>query len=584
MQRPVLTLTVLGSALVAAAAAQSSTRLSLGVTGAEGNNISYSVRLSDDARFAVFETHATNLIPGDSNGNKDVLVRDLVLETTAVISVNSAGAQGSAGTGSHMPDISADGRYVVFHSFAPNFGSIGDATGVADIFLRDRDPDANGIYDESNSTTVQVSIDAFGTQPNGGSLGPEISDDGSVVAFESAASDLVVPATPGGGIFARVLSGTDNELVSVDVFGLAATGFLQDLSLDGRFVLFWSNDPDLVLGDTNARADAFVRDRLLGTTTRISVSDSEAQSNHDTTVCQMSSDGRYVAFFSKATNLVAGSGPDWGIFLRDRDPDVDGVYDEANATTELVSINSFEVQTLGAIDSTYPPSVSDDGRYVAFTGGDSSGPCCDLVTEDVNGSFDVFLRDRTRGETTRLSVDGDGKVNGVKSWGPQLSSDGSVCAFSTWSWLVPEDLNTHEDIYVRDQRVWRDYGWNMVGSWGGSKNSVPVISAHGDLDPSSTNHVKVVQAKKGSLGYLVIGLSELNVPLLGGRLLPFPSLVQYGLPISSVGSAEFGDWSASFTLAGDTPAGLELWLQMWVLDAAGSFGVVSSNAIRGVTQ
>ncbi len=566
--------------LLAAAAgparAQTSTRASLGVTGTQGNDISHSARISGDGRFVAFETVATNLVPSDSNANHDVLVRDLLLGTTTVISVNTAGSQGIPGTGSHLPDISEDGRFIVFHSYAPNFGTMGDGTGVSDIFIRDRDVDGNGVFDEAGSTTTQISIDKFGTQPNAGSTNAQISDDGKIVAFGSSATDLVPAGGASPAVFVRDLAAGTNELISVDMFGLPATAFVQDISSDGRYVLFWSNDPDLVVGDTNGISDVFVRDRATATTTRISDGYAGAEPDGWSAGSRISANGRFVTFYSRAKNLVAGGSLEFAnAFVRDRDPDANGVCDEANAFTELVSINSYEVEGTGLIEGTYPPSISDDGRYVAFTGGDSSGTCCDLVLEDVNGAFDVFIRDRLKGVTTRHSVNDDGAVFGFKSWGPDFDASGEVLAFSTWSPLDPADTNTHEDIYVRDQSVWRDLAWNMTGSSAPPK-SVPVLTGHGTLEASSAGSLRLVQAKKGATSFLVAGTTQLSVPFLGGILVPSANIVVIAIPVSSP-ATPLGGWEAPVTWPAGVPSA-----QVWVADPAGPFGYVSSNGLRGV--
>jgi len=573
--------------ITAQAAAQTSTRASLGLAGDEGNDISYSPSISADGRFVAFETGATNLIPGDSNGNKDVLVRDLLLGVTAVVSVNSAGDQGSPGTGSHQPDTSSDGRYVAFHSFAPNFGSLGDVSGVSDIFLRDRDPDEDGLYDEANSTTVQVSLTGAGTQPNGGSYNVRISGDGTVVAFESAASNLVVEGGPSGaGIFVRDLDTGINELVAKDLLDLPVNASLQDLSRDGRHVVYSSNDPDIVTGDTNGFTDVFVHDRLLGTTVRISVDSFGAEGSNWSRDATLSEDGRYVAFFTKVGLVPTDTDFVGDMYLRDRDPDENGLFDEGNGTTTLVSVNSFGVQTEGAIGETYAPFVSDDGRFVAFSGGDSSGSCCDLVVEDTDGTFDVFLRDLETGLTTRMSVTDDGKSLGGKSWAPSLSADGSLVAFGTWSALDGADTNTHEDIYVRNQTLWRDIGWNMAGTIAPfpapPDKSVPVLTGSGALTAGSSGALELVQTTKGATSHLFVGLANISAGFKGGTLVPSPSLLISPLAVSTPGGP-FGGWTLAFTWPGGVPSGAVFYFQVWVEDVAGPFGLVSSNGLSATT-
>ncbi len=572
--------------LAAAAPGQSTDRASLGPLGDEGNDISFDPAISADGRFVAFETNATNLIPGDANANKDVLVRDRLLGTTAVVSLNSAGDQANPGAGNHDPDISADGRYIVFQSWATNFGGPADPATVSDIFLRDRDPGADGVYDEADATTTQISLDLGGGQPNGGSWFPRVSGDGTVVAFGSSATDLVAAGGAGASVFVRDLTTGTNTLVSRSLGGLPVAGTLQDISRDGRHVLYWSNASTIVADDTNGTTDLFSFDRVTETTARVSLHDDGSEATDWSTVGTISADGRYVAFLSRAGLVASDTNFSFDIYLRDRDPDVDGILDEPGATTTLVSVNTYEVQTLGAVGSTYAPFVSDDGRYVAFTGGDSSGSCCDLVPEDVNGDFDVFLRDRVRGITTRMSVDDDGVEGSGKSWAPVLSADGGVVAFSTGSALDADDTNTHEDVYVRDRRTWRDVGHTMTGSTvflpSPAKKCVPVLAGGGTLAAGAPGTVTLSKALPGALSFAIIGYSELSIPFEGGRLIPAVDLV-FGPFATSSPATGFGGWSVPFTWPASIPSGFEFFLQAWVVDPAGPFGYVSSNGVRALT-
>ena len=573
--------------LASAASAQTTDRASLGVTGAEGTNISYEPALSADGRFVVFETSATNLIPGDSNSNRDILVRDLSLDTTAVISLNTAGSQSNLGAGNHEPDISGDGRYVVFKSWATNFGPPADPATVSDIFLRDRDPDTDGIYDEANSTTTQISLDSGDLQPNAGSYTPKISGDGTIVAFGSGASDLVAAGSAGATVFARDLSTGLNELVSKNTLGDPVNGTLLDISRDGEHVLYWSNASDIVTGDTNGFSDLFVYDRAAGTTARVSVGDDESEGDNWSNLGTISADGRFVAFYSKAGLVATDTDFVGDIYLRDRDPDTDGIFDEGNSTTTLMTSNSFGVETMGATGSTYAPFVSDDGAYVAFTGGDSSGDCCDLVVEDVNGTFDVFLKEVSTGITTRMSVDDEGVEQGFKSWGPSMSEDASIVAFSSWCAFDGVDTNTHEDIYVRDRSVWSDEGWNMAGTRiflpSPAKDCVPTLTGSGALTDGSSCAVTLKKALPGATSWVILGYSELSFsPFEGGTLVPAVDLIIGPKFVSSPGSG-FGEWTVPFTWPSGIPSDFEFFLQVWVEDSEGPTGFVSSNGLRGVT-
>ena len=173
-------------ALAGPLAGQVTERVSVHSLGAEGNDHSIYPSVSADGRYVAFHSLATNLVPGDTNGVQDVFVRDRQSGTTERVSVDSLGAQGNSL--SEFPSISADGRYVAFHSWASNLVP-GDTNGWGDVFVRDC----------QSGTTERVSVDSLGAEGNytSGFSRPSISPDGCCVAFESAASNLVTGDTNG---------------------------------------------------------------------------------------------------------------------------------------------------------------------------------------------------------------------------------------------------------------------------------------------------------------------------------------------------------------------------------------------------
>jgi Tol biopolymer transport system component len=290
-------------------------RVSVASDGTQGNGDSggpyvYSISLSADGRFVAFSSEASSLIPGDTNGFQDIFVRDRLLRTTERVSVASDGTQGNEN--SSDPCISADGRYVVFYGNATNLVP-GDTNGVVDVFVRDRQA----------GTTERASVDSTGGQGNGGSRYASISADGRFVAFSSAASNLVpVDANGFQDIFIHDRQNGTTELVSLDSNGSQGNGdsfYFPSVSADGRFVAFGSDASNLVLGDTNGAYDIFVRDRLAGTTELVSVSSGHAQGDLRSDRPSISIDGRYVAFQSNATNLVQGdTNGSSDVFIHDR--------------------------------------------------------------------------------------------------------------------------------------------------------------------------------------------------------------------------------------------------------------------------
>jgi Tol biopolymer transport system component len=244
----------------------------------------------------------------------------------------------------------------------------------------------------------------------------------------------------------------DTTRVSVDSFGNQAEegpqgSYEASISSDGRHVAFSSYASDLVEGDTNAKSDIFVHDRTTATTERVSVSSSGTQGNGFSSSASISSDGRYVAFISEAQNLVSGDIGYRDVFVRDRDTDADGIFDEpGSVSTEKVT------NTGGADPNQAPPSISSDGRYVAFTS-DAS----DVVEgdTDTNNDFDVFVHDRTTATTERVSVGLDLYGSGTDAYGGSddatISSDGNYVVFrSSAPNLIEDDFNGESDIFVRD--------------------------------------------------------------------------------------------------------------------------------------
>jgi hypothetical protein len=346
------------------AVAQTTERVSVSSTGDQANRPTQSPRISADGRFVTFASFATNLVAGDTNGSQDIFVHDRESGTTSRVSVASDGTQGSG----FSPSISADGRFVAFLSWASNLVP-GDTNNTADVFLRDR----------QNGTTIRVSVASDGTQANSDSDGASISADGRFVAFTSYASNLVAGDTnDGADVFVHDRQSGTTTRVSIASDGTQGNSrsHATSISADGRFVAFFSFASNLVAGDTNAVPDAFVHDRQTGTTSRVSVASDGTQGNNITYFSSISADGRFVAFFSEASNLVAGDTNEiHDVFVHDRQ----------SGTTSRVSIASDGMQ---GNDESYDPSISADGRFVAFNSAASN-----LVAGDTNGP-DVFVHDR----------------------------------------------------------------------------------------------------------------------------------------------------------------------------------------------
>ena len=334
-------------------------RISRGPNGVQANGssaIDSAPAVSADGQIVAFSSSAGNLVAGDNNGVGDVFVYDRTKQEIARVSLGAGGAE-ATGRDSFDPSLSADGRYVAFASDAADLVA-GDTNDATDVFVHDRQA----------KTTTRVSVGPGGGEASGGeSYAPALSADASVVAFISKATNLDPGATDGNdAVFVRDLKADTTTRIgragppaeSAPVVALSADGrsvaysdgtgvFVFDrqtgsaervsvgpgavpgdrastapaISSDGRFVAFASDATNLVPTDTNQRTDIFVRDRRLGTTTRVSVGPASVQADQPSTTPRISGDGRFVVFGSVATNLVPGdtnSAPD--VFVHDRTP------------------------------------------------------------------------------------------------------------------------------------------------------------------------------------------------------------------------------------------------------------------------
>jgi Tol biopolymer transport system component len=305
-RHPVIAFVILAGLLVvpaslaptASAATGATTRVSVATGGTQANNYSGPSAISADGRYVAFESLASNLVAGDTNGVQDVFVRDQVNGYTTRVSIATGGAQ--ANGGSSGASISADGRYVAFQSDAGNLVP-GDTNGAPDVFVRDR----------VTGATTRVSVATGGTQANNNSQRSAISADGRYVAFSSDANNLVAGDTNGcddvfvhdrdTGATTRVNVATDgtqaNENCRYNPLTLGVA-----ISADGRYVAFDSTAGNLVAGGAASPRDVFVRDRVTGATTRVSVPSGSPDFGGSYSPA-ISADGRYVAFVTVSDPL-----------------------------------------------------------------------------------------------------------------------------------------------------------------------------------------------------------------------------------------------------------------------------------------
>ena len=400
--------------------------VSVSSTGEQGSDQSLGPSISANGRYVAFESDASNLVPGDGNGKRDVFVRDLDAHQTRLVSVSSSGVQGNRNSGS--PSISADGRFVAFSSLA---GSLvrGDTGTKNDIFVRDL----------KANTTRRVSVSSAGVQGDNGSFGPSISASGRYVAFGSDANNLVPGDTNGvPDIFVSDPSRHTIVRASVTSAGAQASrssfGTLgASISGNGRYVAFESTAGNLAPRDTNRFYDVFVRDLKTHRTrlvSRSSVRRKRAGVGMDPSI---SANGRWVAFSSPSKLVPADKNTRWDIYVRDL----------KKHSLRLVSLSSSGRQGDG---DNYLPSISASGRYVAFY-----TQANNLVSGDTNRKIDVLVRDLKAGTTARVSVNSTGDQGDAASGDPSISGDGRFVAFDSQADnLVPVDTNGQiDDVFRR---------------------------------------------------------------------------------------------------------------------------------------
>ncbi|HVL33113.1 MAG TPA: hypothetical protein VM600_05975, partial [Actinomycetota bacterium] len=302
--------------------------------------------ISSDGKWVAFSSWASNLVVGDSNYARDEDVAEVATGRIKRLSLNSAGQQAAnqqstEAADSSEPSISADGRFVAFRSGADNLVAIPAGqrdNGVSDVFVRDRDTDRDGIYDEAGaSRTFIVSVGPGRRQGTGASFSPQISLDGSFVVFASEASDLVYANDPAGvlppegelvpvdenefpDVYLRDIVREITTLVSSTATGEAADGPSHSpaLSGDSSVVAFYSEAPNLTPDPLQSRGNIFVRDLAGQHIEVVSVASNGVSGNSPSYAPTISGDGIYVAFHSYASNFVPDQNGSSDVFYHQR--------------------------------------------------------------------------------------------------------------------------------------------------------------------------------------------------------------------------------------------------------------------------
>jgi hypothetical protein len=529
-------------ALSSGASAQNITRVSVDSKGVQGDHYSYSAACSQDGKIIAFASDATTLVVGDTNLFRDVFVHDLSTGVTTRVSVDSTGVEGN-GT-SDEPSISADGNLVAFWSNATNLIT-GDTNNTRDVFVHNR----------STGVTECVSVDSTGLQSNGYSYGAAISGDGNVVAFHSAAFNLVANDNNFFyDIFVHDRTTGVTERVDVDSNGVETDDQSYDpaISHDGKIVTFWSDADNLIANDGNYESDVFVHDRTTGITERVSVDSSGGEGDSFCDSPAISADGNLVTFRGDASNLVDNDNNNYtDIFVHDRTTQV----------TERVSVSSAGVESNAPSNW---PTISADGGVVAFY-----STATNLVAGDANFSSDAFIHDRTTGITERMSVDANGVEGDNHTYYAVVAPDGQSVAFeSNADNLVASDTNGASDVFRKEicslAASWSNYGAGFPGTHGipafTSRNN-PALGKALNLDLANSSGA-------AAAGLLFLGFVQTSIHSgWGGDLLVVPvATVPLSIPASGL------------TLSGTVPesptlCGFQIDLQAFEGDPGAARGV-----------
>jgi Tol biopolymer transport system component len=391
------------------------TRINVSSTGQQskpaaelsGFNMFYA-QSSGNGRYVTFTSKASNLVDGDNRDTQDVFVHDLLTHKTERISVSYNGKQTNGR--SHRSSISADGRYVAFISDVSNLIK-DDQNNWEDIFVRDRLTKKTILVRNTSGRNIDTNA------------GVSISADGRYMVF-----------TAYSGIFFHDQLTHKTELING---GENKKSNPSSISADGRYVAFLSGEP-------NYYGRVYVYDRQTHKTEQVSVvPGGKKVSDIGWDGYSLSANGRYVAFASSDPSRVVGS-------TNKKGEDV-FVYDRLTHKSERISNASNTGGDAGS-NSNSNPSISADGRYVAF-GSDSSK----LVKDDVNGVFDVFVYDRWAHKMELASANSNNvQANNYSAqWfgdRANLSADGRHVIFtSDASNLVAKDTNGERDVFVRDR-------------------------------------------------------------------------------------------------------------------------------------
>ena len=386
-----------------------------------GNGQTTGFSVSSDGRFVAFSSLASDLVPGDTNGASDIFVRDLQTGSTRLVSATSSG--GPAYGDSAAPEISGDGKFVLFESAAPDL-AVGDTNRGTDVFLREL----------ATGATSLVSSRADGTPGNQSSTVVLLSADAEVIVFRSDASDLVPPETGKNttDLFVRRRStGVTTRFVLPGVPAVPAAlpvrTYNHVMSQDGRYLAFRAQSGSGA--SLAAYEGVWWCDLMQGTLVRASGDRFVDAGDDDATGPAMSSDGRRLAFEAQTSRTGVTRVVVWDVEAGSR------TLDQLVATVP-------PVPAAPEPSTSYQPVLSPDGSRLAFLT-DAAVPTAGVPDE---GDFLLYVRTLATGAMKTPDVDESGAFDYPA---PEFSPDGGSLLFqSTAAFAGTDDRNEATDIFV----------------------------------------------------------------------------------------------------------------------------------------
>ncbi len=375
--------------------------------------------ISGDGRFLTFTSFATNHVAGDGNGVRDVFLWDSLLNTIDLISIGVNGEQSNGDSSDAV--ISADGNWIAFSSTADNLTH--DTNGsIADVFL----------YNRVNQLLTLVSKSSAGVQSQTGAVRPDINANGRYVTFDTMGDLAAGAGSVQNHVFRRDLWNGRTELVSQSPAGVAGNGLSSDaqMSADGQSIVFVSMATNLVSAATVGK-DSYLRDMNANSVTLLSLNASGEAGDGASYFPSISGNGKVAAFHTNASNLVAGSSPNFAdVVLLDIST---GEHELLSGGINGAAANNFNIH----------PSLSYDGQRVLFSTNASN-----LVAGDAEAHVDVVLIERSSSTLSLLSQGLNTETANGDSGAPSISFDGRHAAFESLASNLSPNGSVFSDVLL----------------------------------------------------------------------------------------------------------------------------------------